>query len=122
MGVTRQRKTILEIISDSRRHLTVEQVYEKARQSFPNIAKGTVYRNLNILADERVIKRLQLPGQPVRFDAKAVAHQHLVCVNCGSIADIDDVDPAELKRLAKPYTEIVDHDLLIYVVCGSCSS
>ena len=121
MGVTRQRQTIQAILSASEEHLTAEQVFEKARKVFPNIGKGTVYRNLNLMADEGVIKRVQIPEQPIRFDKIAIPHQHAVCIKCWGIKDVGDIAPAETRRLVGPKTEIVDHTLLIYVVCEQCS-
>jgi len=121
VGVTKQRRMILAVISSSHEHLSADQVYEKVKQKYPSIARGTIYRNLNLLADEGIIKRLQLPGEPIRFDSSIKAHQHTVCVVCGSIADTDDIEPAELTRLAGPDIEVVDHSLLIHVVCEDCS-
>jgi len=101
--------------------MTVEQIFEKTKQTFPYLGKGTVYRNLNLLADEGIIRRLQIPGRPIRFDSNTVPHQHMVCVSCGNIVDIADLDPAEMHRLAGPQTEIVDQTLVIYVVCDECA-
>jgi len=121
VGVTKQRRMILAVISSSHEHLSADQVFEKVKQVYPGIARGTIYRNLNLLADEGVIKRLQLPNEPIRFDCSIKPHQHTVCVVCGIIADTDDIEPAELIRLAGPDTKIVAHSLLIHVVCEDCS-
>ena len=120
MGVTKQRQIIASILT-AREHLTADQVLERARQALPNVGMGTVYRNLNRMADEGVIRRLAVPGQPVRFDGNAVPHQHTVCVACGGIGDIGGLEPSELNKLVAPRAEIVDHALLVYVVCEKCA-
>lgn len=122
MGMTRQRKIILTVLSDSvGGHLTVDQIFEKVRKEIPNIGMGTVYRNLNLLADEGKIKRLQIIGHPIRFDDNPEAHEHIVCVTCGRILDIGDIEPSILRKLAGSQTEIVDHSLIVYDVCDNCS-
>ena len=121
MGVTKQRRMILAVISSSREHLSADQVFEKVKQEYPNIAKGTIYRNLNLLADDGVIKRLQLPNRPILFDGSINPHQHTACVVCGNITDTNDIDSAELTRLAGPDIEVVNHSLLIDIVCKDCS-
>lgn len=120
MGITKQRRAILQILSESEQHLTADQVFEKVRHIFHNISKGTVYRNLNLMADEGEIRRVKIAEQPIRFDVNTMSHQHIVCVKCGSIADIEDVVPEELRRLAGPETDINDHELIIYAVCKKC--
>jgi len=118
--MTKQRKLILTTVSGCSDHLTVDQVFERARKAVPNIGKGTVYRNLNILADEGAIKRLQIPGQPVRFDGRLALHQHMVCIKCGTIYDIGDINTSEIQKLVGPQAEIVDHTLFVYAVCPKC--
>ncbi|MCL2351201.1 MAG: transcriptional repressor [Firmicutes bacterium] len=120
MGKTKQRQAILTVLSDVGVHLTADQVYEQTRRTFPNISKGTVYRNLNLMADENLIRRVHIAGEPVRFDSNRVRHQHKVCVKCGGISDIGDVDAREILRLIAPDSGVVDYDMVVYVVCGKC--
>ena len=121
MGVTKQRRMILAVMSNSREHLSADQVFERVKLVYPNVARGTIYRNLNLLADEGVIKRLQLPNRPILFDSSVKPHQHTTCLVCGSITDTDDIDPAELARLVGPDIEVVNHSLCIDIVCKDCS-
>ena len=122
MGITKQRLAILEVLSSLGGHMTAEQVFEKAQQRFPNIGKGTVYRNLNLMADSGEIRRLHIAGQVVRFDRNTLPHQHVMCVECGSIVDIVDIAHETIRTLADPRTEIVAYALVIYVVCEACAA
>ena len=121
MGITKQRQAIQSILTESARHLTAEQIFERARRAFPHIGKGTVYRNLNLMADEGVIRRLYISGEPVRFDGNMVRHQHMMCVKCGRIIDIADVKPAEITRLIGREAEVLDYSLVVYTVCDECA-
>ncbi len=59
----------------------------------PRISLGTVYRNLERLADSGMIRKLDHPGSKRRFDGDLRGHQHIRCVVCGRVEDIDA--PAE---------------------------
>ena len=50
-----QRQIILETIQEHKEHLSAQQIYGYARERCPHISLGTVYRNLNTLADNDMI-------------------------------------------------------------------
>lgn len=52
---TKQLKAIVDIVYESERPLTADEVYAKARQRIPNISLGTVYRNLKKLVHEGLL-------------------------------------------------------------------
>ena len=120
MGNTKQRRMVQEIISTSDEHLTVEQVYDKIRKNYPNIGMGTVYRNLNLLADEDEIGRLHIGGDPVRFEKNAKKHQHAVCTRCGKIMDIPNLATNDIQELTSQEMKIQDQKLLVTVICKTC--
>ena len=65
--MSKQKKLITEILAASYAHPTASQIFEEARKRMPNIALGTVYRNLGVLVDEGTIVRLSVTGLPDRF-------------------------------------------------------
>ena len=48
---SRQREAIKDYLSSVTTHPTADTVYMHIKEEFPNISLGTVYRNLNLLAD-----------------------------------------------------------------------
>lgn len=50
---TIQKELVLRAVMKMRRHVTAEEVYDCIKDDYPTIGKGTVYRNLSILADEK---------------------------------------------------------------------
>lgn len=84
---TRQRQIVLEIVRAKRGHLSAEQVYLAARETHPTISRGTVYRNLNLLAEGGEIRHVNLPGVD-RFDWRQERHYHLLCTGCGKVCDV----------------------------------
>ena len=86
--MTRQRAVILEELRKTTTHPTADELYGKVRERLPRISLGTVYRNLDFLADSGEIRRLEAAGTTKRFDGNMVEHQHVRCLCCGRIGDI----------------------------------
>ena len=65
--MTKYEKEIFAIISTSREHLTVEQVFNKLREIHPKVVLATVYNNLNKLLEEGLIRKVSIEGMPDMF-------------------------------------------------------
>lgn len=118
--VSKQKKLITEILAASRAHPTASQIFEEARLRMPNIALGTVYRNLGVLVDEGTIVRLSVTGQPDRFDLPDDAHWHVICDKCGRVKDIP-VDRDILDRIERDSDEqITSYLLTAHCTCKKC--
>lgn len=48
---TKQRKLVLDAVRQSYNHPTADEIYNAVREQDDKISRGTVYRNLNLLAD-----------------------------------------------------------------------
>lgn len=54
---SRQRESIRECLKNRKDHPTADAVYVTISKDYPKISLGTVYRNLNLLADMGEIQR-----------------------------------------------------------------
>jgi Fur family ferric uptake transcriptional regulator len=86
--LTKQRQVILDEVRKSHAHPTADEVYENVRKRIPRISLGTVYRNLDRLAEMGEIRRVQLSGGQKRYDGELTGHHHARCVSCGCLADV----------------------------------
>ncbi len=93
--MTKQRKVILEELRKVTSHPTADEIYDMVRQRLPRISLGTVYRNLDVLAEHGEILKLESAGSQKRFDANMMPHAHIRCVHCGKVGDVMNV-PAPL--------------------------
>ena len=84
---TPQRRAILEELRRVASHPTAVELYELVRRRMPKISLGTVYRNLDLLAEMGAIQKLDLAGTEARFDGDPNAHCHVRCVRCGRVDD-----------------------------------
>lgn len=95
--MTHQRRVILEELAKDSSHPTADRIYRIVRRRLPRISLGTVYRNLEILAETGAIKKIETAGTQKRFDGDAAEHYHIRCVKCGKV---DDVSGGRLEALA----------------------
>ena len=118
MFVTEYGKKILEIVENSRSHMTAEQIFEQLRQSCPQVVLATVYNNLNRLWKEGRIRKVSVEGSPDRYD-RILRHDHLVCKRCGRLLDVDLGDlTARLERQVG--FSILAYDLKLLYLCEEC--
>ena len=86
--MTRQRAVILEELRKLNTHPTADELFKSVRARLPRISLGTVYRNLDFLADTGQILRLEVAGYTKRFDGNLMPHPHVRCIACGRVADV----------------------------------
>ncbi|TKG89841.1 transcriptional repressor [Puteibacter caeruleilacunae] len=102
LKVTPQRIAILDAIYRIGSHPTADIIIEYIRRSNPNIASGTVYKVLDTLIENKLVKRVTTDRDVMRYDGNMEKHHHLYCVECDVIEDyVDD----ELDELLKNYFE-----------------
>lgn len=121
MGNTIQRQKILDIIYNSNKHFSVEEIYDQVVKDIPNISLGTVYRNLDILVDQNMIRAIHILNQPVRYDNNLEHHDHLVCKKCLEIKDIPQIK-LDYSKLNNVSDKIDSHTLFLYHTCDKCKN
>jgi len=86
--MTSQRQVILDELRSAKDHPTADEIYVRVRRRLPRISLGTVYRNLENLAAEGIIQKLEMAGSQRRFDENPDKHYHIRCLGCGLLRDI----------------------------------
>lgn len=119
---SRQREAIKEYLMHTTSHPTADTVYSKVRKEFPNISLGTVYRNLNLLAELGEAIKITTPYGGDRFDGNPLPHYHVCCTCCGNVYDLDMELLSKINSLAQESWngEIDSHDILFYGTCNEC--
>ena len=90
LKVTPQRIAILEAIIKLNNHPTAENIIEYIRNNHPNIATATVYKVLDALASNELIKKVKTERDVMRYDAVMESHHHLYCSESDRIEDYND--------------------------------
>lgn len=120
--LTTQRQIILEELSKVKTHPTASELYDMVRKRLPRIGLGTVYRNLELMADSGMILKIEVGGTQKRFDATTDEHYHIRCSTCGKVDDIDVPVIKELANYAAKTTsyQILGHHVEFSGICESC--
>jgi len=97
---SKQRERLLGVLRSTTLHPTADWLYAKLKKEFPRLSLGTVYRNLAILTDLGLVKKLHHGSTFDRFDANIKPHCHMICESCGRIMDLELQLPPDLHRQA----------------------
>jgi len=119
---SRQREAILTYLHSTTAHPTAETVYQEVRKTYPKISLGTVYRNLNLLADSGEALRLNCGDGYERFDGNPKPHFHFYCRKCGQVMDLDIAELSTMNELAAQlFDGSIEGSLTyFYGVCPDC--
>src|SRR5271157_6365858 len=120
--MTKQRRVIVEELKKVKTHPTATALYEIVRKLLPRISLGTVYRNLDLLAEAGIIQKLETAGTQKRFDGTVENHYHVRCVQCGQVDDIPLPLFGEIEELLGGLSnyKILSHRLEFQGICPSC--
>lgn len=121
--MTKQRSLILSELRKLTSHPTADEMYNIVRKKMPRISLGTVYRNLDLLAGDQEILKLEHAGFQKRFDGNIMPHQHVRCTHCGKVADVmPPVSVPEMPdAMAVPGFEVTSASLEFYGTCADCA-
>lgn len=100
LKITPQRMVIFRAVLDLKNHPTADNIIEYIRKDHSNIAVGTVYKVLDTLVENGLIRRVKTDKDIMRYDGKIDNHHHLYCTTCDLIEDYQDI---ELDKLLKNY-------------------
>lgn len=96
LRVTPQRIAILGAVIKLNSHPTAEKVIEYIKKKHPNISVGTVYKVLDSLVENNLLKKVKTERGIMRYDSLMHNHHHLYCVESDRIEDFEDEKLDEL--------------------------
>jgi Fur family transcriptional regulator, peroxide stress response regulator len=120
--VTTQRLAVFQALARTVDHPTVDVLYAQLRTAMPSLSLSTVYRILESLEGEGLIRRVVSTNGVVRYDGNHRPHQHLVCRVCGCIMDITSDLLRDPPMLHADYNGFIAEELDVRIVgiCAEC--
>lgn len=100
LKVTPQRVAIYEAVAILKNHPTAEKIIDYIKKNHPNISVGTVYKVLDSLVENQLLKKVKSEKDVMRYDAIMQQHHHLYCSETERIEDFEDPD---LDKLITEY-------------------
>ena len=123
---TKQREIILSVMSkkENMTHPTMQDIISKISDYDKSIGQATIYRNVNKLVEEGVLKKIPSNDGLVRYDINTSAHGHLTCKNCNKVFDIFDENYQSLiETLERKFNiKISESNLVFNGLCEDCNS
>lgn len=119
---SKQRESIKAYLANTTEHPTADMVYMHVRKEFPNISLGTVYRNLNLLAELGEIVKITTPDGADRFDGCTHPHYHVLCTKCGSLTNLEITKCMPFDEMARKHFagHIETHEAMFFGICEKC--
>ena len=118
---TQQRQEVWDEICASDEHQDAENIYNSLRKNQIKVSRATVYRTIDVLVKNNLVRRLNLGDGRSRFENKMgiAHHDHIVCLDCRKIVEFMNEDIEEIQeQVAKEMGfEIVRH---VHQLFGNC--
>jgi Fur family transcriptional regulator, ferric uptake regulator len=100
--LTRQRRVLLQVIENAKRHLDAGEILEQAQKIDSNITRVTVYRTIDLLKRHGLIDELDLlhlRGDRHFYESHGPRdHIHVACLRCGKVREFESELYETLKK------------------------
>ena len=117
LKLTEQRKIIAKVMSSSKDHPDVDELYKRVLNIDPKISIATVYRTVKLFAEEGIVTKHGFKGGKSRYEEISESHHdHLIDIKTGEIIEFidDEIEKLQEKVADKLGYKIVDHKLELY--------
>jgi len=123
---THQRQAVWDELSTSNEHRDAEEIYLALRNSDLNVSRATVYRTIDVLVKNNLVRKLELGDGRARYEHKMdiAHHDHLICVQCGKIEEFMDnmIENRQEMIVQKFGYKLIRHIHQLFVICDECGS
>jgi Fur family transcriptional regulator, stress-responsive regulator len=122
LRVTKPRLAVLTAVYDHP-HADTHSLIEAVRDDLGEVSPQAVYDVLRALTDARLVRRIEPAGSVARYESRVGDnHHHIICRNCGAIADVDCAvgdTPCLTASDAHGFT-IDEAEVIYWGLCPTC--
>lgn len=111
---TRNRQAILNLFERS--HVITAKTISEA---YPAMDTSTVYRNLQRLVEDGVVRELHFQKEIASYELAADEHQHFLCDNCDKAIPFD-FDKKLLQQIVPKNCTLENVEIQLRGVCDEC--
>jgi Fur family ferric uptake transcriptional regulator len=125
LRLTSPRRAIIECLGKTEDWLTPATIHGRARLLHPSLGLVTVYRTLNWLHDQGLVRRIHFPDGCHGYALAGLRHGHyLVCQKCRQVVEFYhcDLTALEAQIMGETGFSIQGHMLQLVGVCPSCQA
>lgn len=126
---TKQRERILEYLKENKdSNITADEIINYFKSTNDKIGKATVYRYLNNLVKENIVKKYMVENRNCSCyqyieEQNCDSHYHLKCEKCNKIIHLEcDEFKGVENHIAKEHDfELDSVKTVLYGICKECS-
>jgi Fe2+ or Zn2+ uptake regulation protein len=120
--MTPQRLAILHVLHHNPAHLTPAEVFLKARQELPGLTEPTVYRTLEFLAQNGLVRPAHTANGHLTYEIAGEEHHHVICRECGNEIAVEHALLEKLYRTLETTSgyRSIDSHVTFFGVCPDC--
>ena len=120
--MTPQRMAILHVLRHEGTHLSPSTVYKKAVKDLPGLTEPTVYRTLEFLADNGLVRPSYSSNGHLTYEIAGMDHHHMVCRSCGGEIEVEHILLESLYRLLEMTSgyKSIDSHVTFFGLCPKC--
>jgi Fe2+ or Zn2+ uptake regulation protein len=113
---------ILHVLHHSGQHLSPTKVYELARKEMHGITETTVYRTLEFLAENGLVRSAHMGNGHLVYEIARHEHHHIKCRSCGSEMEVKHSLLVKLYRQLEAASgyRLTDSHVTFFGLCPSC--
>ena len=120
--MTPQRMAILHVLRQEGTHLSPVEVYKKALEALPGLTEPTVYRTLEFLAENGLVRSSHLGSGHLTYEIAAEEHHHIICRSCGNEIEVEHALLASLYHKLESASGFknIDSHVTFFGLCPEC--
>lgn len=122
---TSKRELVFETVFNSRKHLSVDEIYQKVKTNDSKIGIATVFRTLKLLKSKNLIREINIGDGKSRYEPsfQCSHHDHLICTECGTVLEAVDprIEKLQMELCRNNQFSPVSHHLEIFGTCAACN-
>ena len=123
---SRKRELIFNTLLNNKNHLSVDEIYQQAKELDPHIGIATVFRTLKLLKSNELINEINIGDGKNRYEPsfKSPHHDHLICSRCGTVLEAVDprIEKLQLELCKNNHFFPLSHRLEIFGICSACNN
>jgi Fur family transcriptional regulator, ferric uptake regulator len=119
------RSAVVELLGRQHCALSAHDIEDQLRSEDKRVARASVYRALEQLAELRLVTRLEVGQGMARYEPllpDGDHHHHMVCDACGMVVPFEDPELEKtIERLSRRVSfDVAEHDVVLHGACKNC--
>jgi Fe2+ or Zn2+ uptake regulation protein len=110
------------ILSGERHAWSLEDLHEAARAELPTAVFSTIFRAVEVLERQGVVRRVDLGDGRVRYESAGTHHEHIKCTSCGTVEEVPGcvVEEATAGVQRRTRYVVTGHQVVFTGLCPRC--